>query len=331
MMGANPRLTLKTRLKAWWEGYDPEDLGARLHGDAEAEDEPDSPPAEEAPAEDEDALVPDADLPDDPWNKEKIEIAQYIWGDGYCGPGGPEQIIAMSKLLALSPEMSMVEIGAGLGGPARTLVEEFGVWMTGYERSERLVIAGNVLSKMAGMAKKAILEPYDPESPEPFDRKFDRAFAKEALFTIDNKDQILANIYESLKPDCLFLITDYVAGEQISDGRKLADWVAGERIRPCLVDAEELAKAVTKAGFAIRVNEDISDQYIELISRAWAGADKVAQKLIHEPNGEGLVTTLLKEAEFWSRRTELLRSGDLRAWRLLAYKKDNTGKTMSDW
>ena len=251
MMGANPRLTLKTRLKAWWEGYDPEDLGARLHGDAEAEDEPDSPPAEEAPAEDEDALVPDADLPDDPWNKEKIEIAQYIWGDGYCGPGGPEQIIAMSKLLALSPEMSMVEIGAGLGGPARTLVEEFGVWMTGYERSERLVIAGNVLSKMAGMAKKAILEPYDPESPEPFDRKFDRAFAKEALFTIDNKDQILANIYESLKPDCLFLITDYVAGEQISDGRKLADWVAGERIRPCLVDAEELAKAVTKAGFAI--------------------------------------------------------------------------------
>ena len=92
-----------------------------------------------------------------------------------------------------------------------------------------------------------------------------------------------------------------------------------------------LAKAVTTAGFAIRVNEDISDQYIELISRAWAGADKVAQKLIHEPNGEGLVTTLLKEAEFWSRRTELLRSGDLRAWRLLAYKKDNTGKTMSDW
>ena len=226
----------------------------------------------------------------------------------------------MSKLLALSPDMRLLEIGGGLGGPARTLAEEARVSITGYERSERRVVAGNALSKMAGMAEQAVLRLYDPEAPDSFDPEFDRAFAREVLFTVDGKDRILANIYQSLKPEGLFLITDYVAGDQTSDGQKLADWVAGEPIRPYPVGAEALAEAVTGAGFAIRVSEDISDQYVGLISHAWAGADKLARKLIHEPNGEALVTTLLKEAEFWSRRAELLRSGDLRARRLLACK-----------
>ncbi|RME62340.1 MAG: hypothetical protein D6782_12415, partial [Alphaproteobacteria bacterium] len=87
---ATGKLPFKLRLKAWWEGYDPADL-ARLDGMrpmpatpraparpkvAETPPPPPSPPAE-----------PDG-LPVDPWDKSRINVAQYIWGPGYCGPGG---------------------------------------------------------------------------------------------------------------------------------------------------------------------------------------------------------------------------------------------------
>ena len=85
-------------------------------------------------------------MPVDLWDAKRVNISQYIWGEGYCGPGGPEHIVSMSKLLALSPKMSMMCLGAGLGGPTRTLADKFGVWVSGYEESEHLVEAGNELS-----------------------------------------------------------------------------------------------------------------------------------------------------------------------------------------
>ncbi|MEX0297669.1 MAG: hypothetical protein AB3N28_01265 [Kordiimonas sp.] len=171
------KLGVGLRLKAWWEGYDENDIKKRIQERQPDEfvepEEKDEPEKKEITAE-----------TMDPWDEQTVDIAQYVWGKGFCGPGGPEYIISLSKLLALSPEMSMLQIGAGLGGPARVLVDRFGVWMTGYEESPMLVEKGRKLSKMAGLDKKAVLEGYDTEDFEGFARKFDRALSKEAIFTI---------------------------------------------------------------------------------------------------------------------------------------------------
>ncbi len=119
---AKEKLPLKLKLKAWWEGYDRDEYAAIRADEAESNDvkgqgAPTSTPGS-APTKGKNAVD---DLPFDPWDEERIDIAQYIWGDGFCGPGGAEHIVSMSKLLALSPEMSMVILGGGLGGPARSL------------------------------------------------------------------------------------------------------------------------------------------------------------------------------------------------------------------
>ena len=49
--------------------------------------------------------------------------------------------------------MSILDLGAGLGGPARTLVEKLGLWITGREISAELARAEIDLSIAAGMAK----------------------------------------------------------------------------------------------------------------------------------------------------------------------------------
>lgn len=330
-------LPLRWKLKAWWEGYDPAEVAARINAGRAKEPEsvPSPPPRPEPPKTPPSPINPgDAELPFDPWDANRIEIAQYIWGEGYCGPGGPEHIISMSKLLALSPEMSLLEIGSHLGGPARTLADKFGTWVTGFEESPRLVELANQKSTMAGLAKKADIRTYDPETIEGFDRKFDRAFAKEAFFTIEKKDRLIDLIEQHLKPSGLFLITDFVLGsDTVVAKESYREWRKGEseKRKPYLVTAPEMAAMLKKARFNIRVNEDVSDTYIELINRAWTGADKVAAKLRKQEDGEALIRMLLKEAEFWSRRARMLESGDLRIWRILASKKGEKPAMMSDW
>lgn len=333
-------IPLKLRLKTWWEGYDQDEVAKRV-ADRQPQEEASTDTAAAkkkaaaaaAKAAEEEAKT-ESGLDVDPWDTETVDVAQYIWGDGFCGPGGPEYIIGMSKLLALSPEMSMTQLGASIGGPARTLADRFGVWVTGYEESETLVNAGNELSKMGGLAKKAVLEVYDPDGDDfqGFDRKFDRALSKEALFTIKNKKDVISSIGEKLKPGGLFLITDYVIGnDSITAKDSYQSWKVGERTTPYPVMADDLVEMLKEARLQVRVSEDISIQYVEMINKAWAGADQVAAKLAKQENGARLIQVLMREAEFWTRRKKMLESGDLKLWRIVANQKSNGPSMMSDW
>jgi cyclopropane fatty-acyl-phospholipid synthase-like methyltransferase len=320
----DPKVGLGLRLKAWWEGYDTEDIKARLK---------DRQPEDMAEPESEDDEPKDVSAENlDPWDEETIDIAQYIWGKGFCGPGGPDYVISLSKLLALSPEMSMLQIGSGLGGPARVLVDRFGVWITGFEQSQMLVDKGNKLSKMAGLERKVVLDQYEPDGFEGFQRKYDRAISKEALFTIQDKAGMIGHIEDKLKPGGLFLMTEYViSGEGVPSKDSYKEWMVGERSHPFPVTSDDLVDMLKASRMQVRVSEDISRQYIEMINQAWTGADEVAAKLAKRENGAQMIQTLMREAEFWTRRKKLLESGDLMLWRIVANKKSGGPSMMSDW
>lgn len=330
------KLPLALRLKSWWEGYDAEEVAKRYEKALPVEEEqpkkvekkPEAAPVAEEKPNTESGLVVD------PWDTKTIDIAQYIWGKGFCGPGGPEYVVGLSKLLALSPEMSMIQLGADIGGPARTLCDRFGVWINGFEKDEALVAAGNELSKMQGLSKKAELEVYDPDSPdfEGFERKFDRALSKEALCFIENKKKVIAAVADKLKPGGLFLITDYVLGHDAATVKdNYVNWKVGERENPHPVMAEDLAEMLKAEGMQVRVSEDISIQYVEMINEAWRGADKIAATLAKQEDGANMIQILMREAEYWTRRKKLLEQGDLKLWRIVANKKTSGPSMMSDW
>lgn len=339
MAGKNTKdkkMPLGLRLKAWWEGYDSDEMEKRYIDALPDEPAPEEPPKEKEPSPEPATLeeTTESGLAVDPWDEESIDIAQYIWGKGFCGPGGPEYIIGLSKLLALSPEMSMIQLGAAIGGPMRTLVDRFGVWVTGYDTDEKLVSAGNELSKMQGLGKKAILEHYNPDAEDfpGFDRKFDRAIAKEALCFIQNKANIINAVEEKLKPGGLFLITDYVLGsESVVAKDSYKSWKVGERNNPVPVLQEELEGMLKDVKLQVRVSEDISSQYAEMINQAWRGADKIASQLAKQDNGAKMIQMLMREAEYWTRRKKLLEEGDLKLWRFVANKKSGGPGMMSDW
>ena len=322
------------RLKAWWEGYDSDELAKRY-----ADSQPDEPaggaeakPKKRPKPQAAPAAPVDPDVPTDPWSEDLININQYIWGEGFCGPGGPDYIVALSKLLALSPEMSMLQIGCSIGGPARVLADKFGVWISGYDESPALVAKGKEMSTKMGMEKKAAIELYDPTNFEGFDRKFDRVLAKETLFGIEDKAGMIEKMEEKLKPGGLILATDYVIADESVVGKdQYKEWKVAERTQPYCILSDELEDLLKKSNMQVRVSEDISDSYVKMITEAWAGADKVAAQLAKADDGPRLIQILMREAEFWTRRKQMLENGYLKLWRIVANKKQTGPSMMSDW
>jgi cyclopropane fatty-acyl-phospholipid synthase-like methyltransferase len=308
---------IKWRLKAWWEGYDLDDIKAKLkqnnHSDnIEVPVKPDETKSEDkknAP----EALV---------WDAKRLETAQLIWGEGYCGPGGPEYVKSMSKLLGMSSKMSVAVIGAGLGGPSRVLADEFGAWITGYEENEALAKKGMELSTKAGLENKAAIKHYNPNDNTPFERTFDRAYSKEALYTVEDKTKLLTNVFTNLKDSGLFLINDYTLSSSDALANKdVQKWLRQEPNQAYPVTSASMEKTLADCGYILRVNEDITDIYINLIAKSWVGVDKVIESLNkQETDQTEMIGRLMKEAEFWSLKSKILKEGHMKVWRFLGYK-----------
>ena len=317
------KLPLKLKLKAWWDGYDQDEVERKFKAQNK-EDVVEEPVVEEA--------KPEVVIDETGWGENRININQFIWGEGFCGPGGIEHILSMTKLLALDKKMSLLEIGSGLGGKARALAENYGVWVTGLEASEMLTEKGNELSLIKGMSKKVNIVHTDFKEEQTFEHNFDRIFSKESLFAVQDKETLLRSVYAATKPEGLALFTDYVLGSEGSVMKdEFKEWRDKEDVRPYCQTEQEYREIIELVGYKTRVSEDITAQYIELISNAWKGSTEVVKQLINEENSRDMIDALLSEAEFWSRRVSLLKSGELKVWRVLGYKQDSRSRMMSDW
>lgn len=320
------KVPFKLRFKTWWEGYDLEEVKQRILAHEEQQDamseEEKLEEQEIARSKRRDPAGLEGEISTLPWDKLRMEMTQLIWGVGYCGPGGRKHIETMSRLLTLNSKMSALIVGAGLGGPTRVLAEEYGVWVTGFELSEELAEQAMQLSVDAGLASKAIIKPLDADSDTPFDRKYDRAFSKEALYFFPDKAKIIQDIYDTLKDGALFLITDYTLSDLASlENPDVRKWLKQEAIHPFPVTSEKMKSVLESVGFTIRVNEDVSEEYVEMIEKSWSKAAVVAKDLATK-GAEGIeaINSLMEEAEFWALRARLLKADLIHVWRFLAHK-----------
>lgn len=305
-------IPIGTRLKAWWEGYDAAEYHAWVTGRRDTE-----PTKIKAAVKAQVKAVNEI-----AWDADRIEIANLVWGEGYCGPGGPQHVVDLAKLLGLSPEMSVLIVGGGLGGPARALAKNYGCYMSAYEASKELAAAGTKLSADAGLAKKAPIEHYNPEKIKPFPRKFDAAVAKESFFTINNKEAVLKAVHASLKNSSLFLITDYVLSDEVPpESETVQEWMKEEPIEPFMVTNAQMVALFESVNFNLRVKDDISEHYRDLIAQSWKDSTAIVQKLVAQgEDNKSLIETLLREATIWARRSALLEKGTVRVMRYLAEK-----------
>jgi ubiquinone/menaquinone biosynthesis C-methylase UbiE len=220
--------------------------------------------------------------------------------------------------LGLNPKMTFADLNAGAGGAARAISESAGIWVTAMEPNGVLAAHGMEESSMAGLGKKAPIVAYDPEASELRPNGFDCVFVKELFFTVVNKRRLITEISKSLKKSGQLLFTDYLLAKTGNMEDSTQNWMAHEPVRPEMWSIKQAHDYVEKQGLEIRIEDDMTQEMCGLILRGWRQALPNFRPGHFEPE---LGDALLAEAELWARRLTVLLSGDVRVYRIHAFKK----------
>ena len=299
----------RKRFHAWWEGYElpdaPDDAaggpGAGPLGDAEG--------GEDAAPE-----IPEADP--NVWSEERMKVVQMLWGSGFSKPGDLEYVLDLAKPFGLTKENTMLELGAGLGGSSRGVVEKFGAYVDGFELNEALVTKANELSKVEDMEKKVVIKPLDLQSFELKHRYYDGCLIRELLMDIEDKGAMLNVVVDSLKTGKALVVSDFFSPEPEPGEHLLKAMEAEKRpLFPCTVD--EIVELLEERSCEIRVNNDETERHEDVIRAAWG---EIADLMQRKEVDETLSKALMLEMDKWDFRNAAYEAGELRLQRIVAFK-----------
>lgn len=246
---------------------------------------------------------------------DRFDVRQWLWGAGFVIPGDAEHVLGLVKPLGLTPAMSMLDVAARMGGPARTIAEAFGTYVTGLERDPELARRGMAMSVASGMSKRAAISAIDPESFELRHGLYDCVFGRQATYAVTDKERFLRVLVQGLKPRGQLLLTELVIDRDAAGDQELADWMMQQTIPPSLWSLGQYTDCLTSLGFEMRVAEDMTATYRGEILKGW-------RRLIRRVNlrrlPRGDLSTVVDEAERWMRTILALDSGRLKVYRLYA-------------
>jgi len=175
---------------------------------------------------------------------------------------GRQATLELAERMNLTGGCQVLDIGSGLGGPARTLAETFGCRVTGIELTPDFCAAAAVISGWLALSDKvrfvhgdATDLPFEPDS-------FDAAMTIHAAMNIPAKDALYGSVTRVLKPGSRFVVYDVLQGE---GGPVLnpVPWARDPSISH-LATPEEMRQLLTEAGFEILDETDTTE-----ISLVW--------------------------------------------------------------
>jgi ubiquinone/menaquinone biosynthesis C-methylase UbiE len=311
----------RARLHAWWHGLDTEDV-APPPAEAKAATQPEPEP--EAPAA---SQVPDAAA----WSEVRVKAAEIVVGDDCRTPIGPDKAVEALKPLGLTNAKGVIDISAGLGNAARQIAATYGAWVSGFESSACLAAQGMARSVEAGVAKKVPIVQVDLENmPKPA-KPVDCVYGREAFYTVKNKKELLTGLVGALKTGGELVFTDYVLRAPGLKSAAVTEWAEGEPAKPQPWSVEEMIAQLRELRLDVRVTEDYSKQFRDLIVRRLEALVTKNELVAGDP---AQAEQLLHEVELWGRRVKALDSGDVQVYRIYARKTtspDGKVKAMSNW
>ena len=126
--------------------------------------------------------------------------------------GGKGATVRLARLAGLTPGVRVLDVGGGLGGPARTLAVEYGCHVTVVDLTESYVRAAEMLTARLGLGGRVMH--YVGDALElPFDEgMFDVVWTQNSGMHTAAKDRLYRGFHRVLRPGGLLAFQEPMAG-----------------------------------------------------------------------------------------------------------------------
>jgi SAM-dependent methyltransferase len=180
--------------------------------------------------------------------------------------GGLATTRDQAELIPLTKDSRVLDVGCGIGGPARYLAHRYGCRVDGIDLTRELIETGQVLTARCGLADRVTLQLGDAlRLPYP-DRTFDMVWCQNVTMNIADKAGFFAGAWRVLKPGGLFASTEFSVGPG-GDIIFPVPWAYDASIN--FLDPEDVMRAQFKtAGFRVREWTNYSNAVIERSKQA---------------------------------------------------------------
>ena len=188
---------------------------------------------------------------------------------------GRKATLELGERMRLDASSHVLDIGSGLGGPARTLAERYGCRVTGIDLTEAFCRTAEVLSGWVGLGERVSFWQGDATAMPFEDGSFDAAMTIHVAMNIAAKDALYAQARRVLKPGGLFAVYDVLQGE---GGEVIfpVPWAREPSISH-LATPEEMEALLTAAGFSILDREDSTEESLAWFEKRLAVLRKSGQ------------------------------------------------------
>ncbi len=206
--------------------------------------------------------------------------------------GGAQATLALIRRARLQPGMSLLDVGGGLGGPARLVAHDAACTVTVLELSEEFCRIGEMLTGSVGLAGRVSFQQGNAlDMPFP-DGAFEVVWTQHATMNIAEKERLYREVYRVLRPGGRLAMQEMMAGP-VQPIHFPVPWAHDASIS-FLWSSAEIRALLTEIGF--REVEWSDEREATLVSmqappagQPQAGSPALAAQLMHGPQMQEMV------------------------------------------
>ena len=177
--------------------------------------------------------------------------------------GGLAAVDALARRAAITAASRVLDVCAGLAGPARFLTSRRGCGVVALERNAGRAAGAARLTRLVGLEGRVRVVRGDA-SALPFRAgSFDACVSQEAFQHIADKLAVLAGCRRVLAPGGRLAFTDWIARARLGERERarLAEWMAATTLQ----SIDSYRALLGRAGFVRVEAEDVSDEWRPIV------------------------------------------------------------------
>jgi SAM-dependent methyltransferase len=173
-----------------------------------------------------------------------------------------------ASLVAPTAADHILDVGSGIGGPARYFAQRFGCRVTGIDLTTEFCEVARVLTRAVGFAGRVTFHQGNALATPFADASFDGAYSMNVSMNIADKAALYREIRRVLKPGAWFVLAEIAQGPAGAPTYP-TPW-AKTAATSFLATPQETRDALAAAGFTIVKSRDTAAQVAAFTARARA-------------------------------------------------------------